>query len=157
MKEYWLTRCRLPSTRRLLYIMLFFESLATTLAISGAVSRGQSPFTHFAEKGFITTISWMQLFIAAIASWKIHQIAKHSLNSRLAKSSLLWLVISLGLVFLAMGWKSQYSRTSRFLSTRSVTYWRNKYYRFSRWFNDWGVFINFLSLHFVSMAGNTTV
>ncbi len=102
MRKCWLTPRGAVSTKQVLYIILFFESVAVTIAISSAVISGQSPHTHFGEKGFISTISFMQLLLTAILSGKIYQIAKYAANPQLGKTILLRLVISLGLVFLAL-------------------------------------------------------
>ena len=98
----WRSTWRVISTKQLLYIMLFIESLAVTLAIGIAIASGESPITHFKEKGFITTLSCLQLAVGGVLAWQIYQVLKHSKNSKLAKGKLLWLIISLGLFFLAL-------------------------------------------------------
>ncbi len=102
MKKSWLAFRKVISTRQLLYIMLFIESLAVTLAIGLALISQQPSHTHFNEKGFITTLSCLQLAIAGVLSLTIHTTVKYSSNPKLAKSSLLWLIIGLGLLFLAL-------------------------------------------------------
>ena len=90
------------STKWVLLLVLFIESLATTLAIKSAIATAQPPDIHFKEKGFITHLSFAQLLFAGILAGNIYATIKHSPNIKLAKNALLWLIISLGLVFLAL-------------------------------------------------------
>ena len=102
MKKGWLSSWDSLSVKQFSWMLLFGESLAVSGAISSAIAAGLSPFTHFREKGFITTISWVQLLVAAILAWLIYRFAKNSTNLHLKKSSFLWQVIVWGLVFLAL-------------------------------------------------------
>lgn len=89
-------------TKQVLITTLFVNSLSVTLAIAAAIAVDKSPDLHFQEGEFITVISCIQLLIAAILSWKIYQLARHSQQVKLSKSSLFWLVVSLGLLFLSL-------------------------------------------------------
>ena len=102
MKKSWLAFKRIISTKQLLYILLFIESLAVTIAISKALIADKSPYTYFNEKKFITDLSCWQLVIAGILSLVICATVKSSTNLKLNKSALLWLIIGLGLLFLAL-------------------------------------------------------
>ena len=90
------------STRQVLITTLFLNSLSVTVAIAAAVGSDQSPDLHFQEGEFITVISCVQLLIAAILSWKIYHLARHSQPVKLSKSSIFWLIVSLGLLFLTL-------------------------------------------------------
>jgi len=102
MQKSWLAFKKAVSTKQLLYILLFIDSLAVTVAISKALILQQSPYKYFTEKKFITDLSCWQLAIAGILSLVIYTTVKSSANSELAKSALLWLIIGFGLIFLAL-------------------------------------------------------
>ncbi|WP_036481583.1 hypothetical protein [Myxosarcina sp. GI1] len=91
------------TTKKILFITLFIESLVVTIAIAGAVILDRSPTTYFSEidrQGYVTYISCLQFAIAAILAWQIFRIAKTP--RKLAKSRFFWLVSSIGLLFLAL-------------------------------------------------------
>lgn len=89
-------------TKQVLITTLFLDSLSVTVAIAAAVAVDKSPDFHFQEGEFITVISCIQLLIAAILSWNIYHLARHSRQLKLSKSSLFWLIVSLGLLFLSL-------------------------------------------------------
>ena len=90
------------STKQVLITTLFLNSLSVTVAIAAAAAVDKSPDFHFKEGEFITVISCIQLLIAAILSWKINRLARHSQQVKLSKSSLFWLIVSLVLLFLSL-------------------------------------------------------
>ena len=90
------------STKQVLVTTLFLNSLSVTVAIAEATAADKSPDFHFKEGEFITVISCLQLLIAAILSWKIYRLARHSQQVKLSKSSLFWLIVSLGMLFLSL-------------------------------------------------------
>lgn len=102
MKKSWLAFRKLISPKQLLYVVVFIESLAITLAIGKALMSQKPSYTYFNEKGFITSLSCLQLAIAGVLSLIIYQTVKSSANLELNKSALLWLIIGLGLLFLAL-------------------------------------------------------
>ena len=89
--------------KQILSIILFLDSLAVTLAIARAVILDISPATYFGEigrDGYITYISFLQLSIAAIFAFRIFRVAK--LSPKLNQSGFFWLVVGIGLFFLAL-------------------------------------------------------
>ena len=91
------------TSNQILWGLLFLETLAVTLAVTGAIALDKSPKYYFGEidrGGFITYISCLQLLIAALLSWKIYKIVRFS--PRLNKNSWFWLIITIGLFFLAL-------------------------------------------------------
>ena len=101
MKHSKLTCSKFP-TKQVLLLILFVESLAITLAIKSAIATALPPDIHFQEKGFITHLSFVQLLLGGILAGNIYSKIKHSPNPKLANNALLWLIISLGLIFLAL-------------------------------------------------------
>ena len=89
------------SVRQILFIVLFLETSAITLAIWGAMATGHSPKAYFEEGGYMTILSCLQLLFGAYLAKKILAIAKNSLNPCLFKNRRFWQIISIGLVFLA--------------------------------------------------------
>ena len=102
MKHSKLTCSKFLSTKQVLLLILFVESLAITLAIKSAIANALPPDIYFQEKGFITHLSFVQLLLGAILAGNIYATIKHSPNTKLARNALLWLIISLGLIFLAL-------------------------------------------------------
>ena len=88
--------------KQVLYKILFIDSLLVTFAISSAIALGHSPDLHFREAGFLTYVSCLKLLIAAVISGKIFGIIKNSPNHKLSDNKIVWLVITLGLLFLAL-------------------------------------------------------
>ena len=101
MKSYRLTFSEDSPAKKVLYKVLFIDSLLVTFAISSAIAVGDSPDLHFREEGFLTYVSCLQLLIAATISFKIFGIIKNSQNPKLSSNKIVWLVITLGLLFLA--------------------------------------------------------
>lgn len=89
------------TTKQVLFKTLFLESLIVIMAIAGAIAFNKTPDTHFKDEGFITVVSCVQLLIAAVLSWKIFQLARYSQQVKLYQNRGFWLIISLGLIFLA--------------------------------------------------------
>lgn len=89
------------SVRQILFIILFLETLAITLAIWGAIATGHSPKAYFEEGGYMTILSCLQLLFGAYLAKKIFSIAKNSVNPSLFKNRRFWQIVSIGLVFLA--------------------------------------------------------
>ena len=87
--------------KQVLYKILFIDSLLVTFAISSAIAMGHSPDLHFREEGFLTYVSCLKLLIAAVISRKVFDIIKDSSNRKLSSNKVVWLVITLGLLFLA--------------------------------------------------------
>ena len=82
--------------------MLFLETLTVTIAIALAVQRGKSTFHYFAENTFVTYFSCLQLLIVAAIAWSIYQVERQSSEPKLVKNALFWLIVSLGVFFLAL-------------------------------------------------------
>ena len=89
------------TARQILPILLFLESLLITIAIAKAINRDLSPAHYFGENRLITDVSCVQLLIAAVLSLITFCYVKFSSNPELKKSGWFWLIISLGLLFLA--------------------------------------------------------
>lgn len=102
MKSYQLTRSSDSTTKKVLYKILFLESLTVTFAISTALMAGDSPKYHFREEGFITYVSCLQLAIAAIVAGQIFITLRKTSHWQLARSKSFWLFSSLGLLFLGL-------------------------------------------------------
>ncbi len=102
MKQNQLKNTDNNKTQQVLYKTLFLESLTVTLALGSAIAMEESPGLHFEEEGFITYVSCLQLLIAAILAGKIFGCERATRNSQTAKSGLFWLIISIGLFFLAL-------------------------------------------------------
>ena len=94
------TGCK--SSKQVLLITLFLNSLSVTIAFAEAVAFDRPPDFHFQEGEFITVVSCIQLLIAARLSWKIYQQAKGPQPDKLSQSSLFWLIVSWGLFFLTL-------------------------------------------------------
>lgn len=93
------------TVKKILFIVLFCESLAIVAAITGAIALDLSPKTYFGEVnrgGLITWLSFIQLLIAAVLSRNIFKIVKSVPQLKINKSSVFWLTICLGLFFLAL-------------------------------------------------------
>ena len=88
------------STNQILFAVLFLESLAIVLAISGAMAAGHSPKAYFEEGGYMSILSCLQLLGGAFISRKIFLIAKNSSNYILNKSISFWQTATFGLSFL---------------------------------------------------------
>lgn len=91
------------TVKQILFIVLFLESLAVVLAITLALAADLPPKAYFGEvddSGYITYVSFFQLCLAAVWSWKIFKTLKSS--QRFSKGSFFWLIICLGLFFLAL-------------------------------------------------------
>jgi hypothetical protein len=94
--------CNTKTTKQILFIILFLETLAVTVAIVGALAIDKSPAYYFKEidrGGFITYISCLQLLIAAFLSWKTYKTVRYSPQQ---DKNRFWLVIASGLVFVAI-------------------------------------------------------
>jgi len=85
---------------QLLAIVLFLESLAIIIAISGAIAAGHSPKAYFEEGGYMTILSCFQLLGGAFIAKKIFLIVKKSGDFRLNKSSFFWRTSYISLSFL---------------------------------------------------------
>lgn len=88
------------STNQILFIVLFLETVALVLAISGAIAAGHSPKAYFEEGGYMTILSCFQLLGGAFISRRIFLIAQKSSEDTLNQSSLFWQTVYLGLSFL---------------------------------------------------------
>lgn len=88
--------------KQILFITLFLNTLAVTIAIAKAVIREKSPAYYFKENGLITDVSCIQLLIAAVLSLIIFWYIKSSSNFELSRNGRFWLIVSLGLLFLAL-------------------------------------------------------
>ena len=102
MKSHFLIFSEDSPAKQVLYKVLFIDSLLVTFAISSAIAVGDSPDLHFREEGFLTYVSCLQLLIAAVISSKIFGMIKNHPNHKLSGSKIIWLVIGLGLLFLAL-------------------------------------------------------
>ena len=89
------------TVRQILFIVLFLETLAITLAIWGAIATGHSPKAYFEEGGYMTILSCLQLLFGAYLAKKIFSTAKNSVNPSLFKNRRFWQIVSIGLVLLA--------------------------------------------------------
>ena len=88
------------SANQMLAIVLFLETLAITLSISGALAAGHSPKAYFEEGGYMSILSCLQLLGGAVLSKKIFLITKNSRDRVLNKSSFFWQTSYIGLSFL---------------------------------------------------------
>lgn len=102
MKQYQLRKTDNSKTQQVLYKTLFLDSLTVILALGSAIAMEESPGLNFEEEGFITYASCLQLLIAAILAGKIFGRERATLNFKTPKSGLFWLIISIGLFFLAL-------------------------------------------------------
>lgn len=102
MKQYQLRKTDNSKTQQVLYKTLFLDSLTVTLALGSAIAMREPLGLHFEEEGFITYVSCLQLLIAAILAGKIFKYERATRNFKTAKSALFWLIISIGLFFLAL-------------------------------------------------------
>ena len=88
-----------PSPRQVLIVLLFLESVIISIAIAKAAIRELSPAHYFGEGRLVTDASCVQLLIASVLAgltfWTVKRA--HSLS----KNSGFWLLVSLGLLFLA--------------------------------------------------------
>ena len=90
------------SSKQLLLIILFLETLAVTVAISTALSEGKSAFHYFGEDTFITYFSCLQLLIVAVLSGMIFRLEKRAKDAQLMKNAKFWLIVAAGGFFLAL-------------------------------------------------------
>ena len=90
------------SIARILFIILFLESLAISLAIWGAIAVGYSPKAFFEEGGYMTILSCLQLLSAGMLSRKIFLTIKNSPKFILTNNGLFWQVTSWGLFYLTL-------------------------------------------------------
>lgn len=90
------------SSKQLLFIVLFLETLAITIAISLAISANKSTSHYFGEGTFITYFSCFQLLVVTVLSWMIFRQEKQSSELQLLKNTGFWLIVSLGGFFLAL-------------------------------------------------------
>ena len=102
MKSIFSTFSEDSPVKHVLYKILFIDSLLVTFAISSAIALGHPPDLHFREEGFLTYVSCLQLLIAAVISGKIFNFIKDNANYRSFGKKIVWLVISLGFLFLAL-------------------------------------------------------
>lgn len=100
MKLYFSSFLANKSVNQILLIVLFCESLALALAISGAIAAGHSSKAYFEEGGYMTILSCLQLLAGAFVAKKVFVIVKSSSNPVLNKSSVFWRIVYLGLSFL---------------------------------------------------------
>jgi len=90
------------SSKQLLWIFLFLETLAVVIAIAKAMLTGKSSFHYFGENTFVTYFSCFQLLVVAVFSWKIFRLQKKSEDSLLLRNAVFWLIVSCGVFFLAL-------------------------------------------------------
>ncbi|MEL7409629.1 MAG: hypothetical protein AAFN00_22230, partial [Cyanobacteria bacterium J06558_2] len=91
------------TARQLLFVILFLNSLAITVAITQAVILDKSPQFYFEEighGGYITVISALQLLITGVISGLIFRIVKYT--RKLHKTRFFWLIVALICLFLAV-------------------------------------------------------
>lgn len=88
--------------QQVLYIFLFLESVVIAIAITKAVVRELSPAHYFGENGIVTDASCVQLLIASILALATFWRVKNSINLKLKRNTWFWLLVSLGLLFLAV-------------------------------------------------------
>lgn len=90
------------SSKQLLWIFLFLETLAVVIAIAKAALGGKPSFHYFGENTFVTYFSCFQLLVVAIYGWMIFRLQKRSQDPQLVKNALFWLIVALGAFFLAL-------------------------------------------------------
>ena len=90
------------SSKQLLFILLFIETLATVVAIATAMKEGESLFHYFDEGRFMTYFSCLQLLIVSAFAWKIFRLEKKSSSADLVKNAVFWLMVCLGTFYLAL-------------------------------------------------------
>lgn len=86
------------SHKRLLFIVLFLE----TVAIAIAILRPNDAFHHFEEGGSITILSCLQILAVAVLAGMIFRLEKRSLDSKLRKNAGFWLIVGIGAFLLAL-------------------------------------------------------
>lgn len=101
-EKSWFAWIANKSVGQMLFIVLFLETSAITLAIWGAIATGHSPKAYFEEGGYMTILSCLQLLFGAYLGKKIYAIAKNSVNPSLLKNRRFWQIVSIGLVLLAL-------------------------------------------------------
>ena len=89
-----------PTPRQLLIVLLFIESVVISIAIAKATMRELSPAHYFGEGRLVTDASCVQLLIASVLAGLTFWTVKRA-DSRLSKNGGFWLLVSLGLLFLA--------------------------------------------------------
>ncbi|MEL6493802.1 MAG: hypothetical protein AAFQ41_01600 [Cyanobacteria bacterium J06623_7] len=97
-----LVKTRVISSKQLLPLVLFIETVAIVMAIATAIKTGNSPFRYFDEGEFMTYFSCLQLLIISIYAGKIARQAKKSPLVELVKNAVFWWVVSGGLFYLAL-------------------------------------------------------
>jgi len=90
------------SSKQLLRIVLFVETLAVVIALAKAMIAGRSNFHYFGENTFITYFSCFQLLVVAVLAILIFRLEKHSADPQLLKNATFWLVVALGAFFLSL-------------------------------------------------------
>ncbi|MEL6927430.1 MAG: hypothetical protein AAFO95_02200 [Cyanobacteria bacterium J06600_6] len=90
------------SSKQLLWIFLFLDALAVTIAIAKAMLAGKSSFHYFGENTFITYFSCFQLVVVAVFAWMIFRMQKQSEDPQLLKNALFWLIVAFGAFFLSL-------------------------------------------------------
>ena len=100
MRQYFLPFIASKSINQILFIVLFLETVAMTLAIYGAIAAGHSPKAYFEEGGYMSILSCLQLLLGAFLTRKIFLLSKASSNSILNQNSFFFRNLSYGLSFL---------------------------------------------------------
>ena len=90
------------SSKQLLWIVLFVETLAVVIAIAKAALAEKPIFHYFDENTFITYFSCFQLLVVAVFAWKIFRLQKQSEDSQVLKNALFWLIVAMGAFFLSL-------------------------------------------------------
>lgn len=90
------------SSKQLLRIILFVETLAVVIALAKAMIKGRSNFHYFGENTFITYFSCFQLLVVAVLALMIFRLQKQSQDSQLLKNAAFWLIVALGAFFLSL-------------------------------------------------------
>ncbi len=89
------------STRRIVFSVLLFETLAIVIALALGYLQGNIE-TPFKEGGLITWVSFLQLLLIAGLSWKVFTLHNGVLNPRGWRSpQMVWAIIAVGFVYLA--------------------------------------------------------
>ncbi len=102
MKQLLLLYLINKSTNQILFIVLFLESLAIGLAISGAIAAGHSSEAYFKEGEYMSILSCLQLLGSAMLSRQIFLLSKKSSNQILNEGAFFVKIVGFGLLFLTL-------------------------------------------------------
>ncbi|KST61863.1 hypothetical protein BC008_07425 [Mastigocoleus testarum BC008] len=91
------------SNRKVISTIVFVEILVIGSALLRAMLLNLNPRRYFAEQGYVSWVSFLQILIVAYLSWKTFESRKSTATSMNLKASYnLWAILSLGFLFLGL-------------------------------------------------------